>query len=100
MPEEEPLSDPPLTPEQEVRVSELNKADMNEIDQALISNTVVNWKKMSRVVSRAMDNVSTELQDIPDIFFAQRLRYFAIKGNIEYRGNLAHMRYCEVKIKT
>jgi hypothetical protein len=98
MPEEAPQPDPPLKPEQEVRISELKKDDMNNIDQALLSNIFIKWQKMSRVVNAAMGEMPNELNDIPDIFFAQRLRYFVAKGKIEYRGNLAYMRYCEVKL--
>ena len=90
--------DPPLTDEQIVLVGNLSKAEINNIDSALLSNISAQWRKVARVVSTTMTEHKNRIIGIPDVFYAQRVSHLAEKGIIESQGNLKAMRFCEVRV--
>lgn len=95
---EDYVPDPPLTKEQIVLVNKLNEIDIKRIDKALLSNTCKNWRKVARVVGSTMMVLPERILGIPDIFYAQRIRHLVEEGKLESQGNLAYMRYSEVRL--
>lgn len=94
---QEPL--PPLTKEQEARVAQLTDAELQTIDQGLLSNALMRWRKVARVVGSAMMFGSpTRIEGIPDIFYAQRVRKLVESGRLESTGNLDYIGYSEVRL--
>ncbi|WEK97612.1 DUF3658 domain-containing protein [Xanthomonas oryzae] len=45
-----------------------------------------------------MDAYPDAYCDIPDIFYAQRIRYLVSAGHLEASGNLNRMRFSEVRL--
>jgi hypothetical protein len=94
---QEPL--PPLTKVQEARVAQLTDAELQIIDQGLLSNTSIHWRKVARVVGSTMLFGSpTRIEGIPDIFYAQRVRKLVESGILESMANLDYIGYSEVRI--
>ena len=38
------------------------------------------------------------IENIPDIFYVERVRKFVAAGKLESQDNLAYMRFCEVRL--
>ena len=92
------VPDPPLTKEQIEFVNKLNEIDIKRIDKALLSNTCKYWRKVARVVGTTMLELSEHIPGIPDVFYAQRIQHLVEELKLESEGNLACMRYSEVRL--
>jgi hypothetical protein len=90
--------DPPLTKEQVALVKKLNETDIKRIDKALLSNACEFWRKVAHVVGTTMMELPERVKGIPDIYYAQRIRHLVEEGKLESQGNLAYMRYSEVRL--
>jgi hypothetical protein len=90
--------DPPLDVEQSLRVSKLRQEDLQEIDRVLLSQAGPGWRKVARIVSGAIGELSARLPDVPDVYYAQRVRNLVAAGRLESQGNLLFMRYSEVRL--
>lgn len=90
-------NDPDLTEEQLLLVNKLSEIELNEIDNALLSNISGQWRKLARVVGTTMQSIENRIKGIPDVFYAQRIKHLVNKGIIESQGNLNSMHFSEVK---
>jgi hypothetical protein len=90
--------DPPLDVEQSLRVSKLSQDDLWDIDREILTQSARSFRKVARVVGQVMDKLSTRIPDVPDIYYAQRVRYLVEIGKLESQGDLHFMRYSEVRL--
>jgi hypothetical protein len=93
------LDDPPPTPEESARNAALTEDQRRLIDTLLLKNSSDTWRKMARIIASAMLEVPVELKDISDSYFAGRLRDLVATGQLEPRGHLAVMGYCELRLR-
>ena len=100
MTEETPTPDPPLTPEQQAKVAQLTETEIKAIDEALISNARHPWRKVTLVVGLTMGLFQNRFSEIPDLFYAHRIRKLVQDGCLESQGNLEYMRFSEVRLPT
>ena len=98
MTEKIPAPDPSLTPEQQAEVAQLTETEIKAIDAALISNTHQPWRKVAMVVGLTMKHFHNRFSEIPDLFYADRIRKLVQDGCLESQGNLAYMRFSEVRL--
>jgi hypothetical protein len=96
--EEIPKPDPPLTPEEQAKVAQLSEAEIRAIDEALLSNASHRWRKVAMVVGATMVRLPIRASGISDVFYAQRVRKLVEDGRLESQGNLAYMRFSEVRL--
>jgi hypothetical protein len=94
---EEPEPEPSLSAEELERVSQLTDDELRLIDEALLAEADVNWRKVARVVGFAIGKPS-HVQGIPDVYYAQRVRRLVEAGRLESQGNLEYMRFSEVRL--
>jgi hypothetical protein len=94
---EEPEPYGPLSAEESALVSQLNDNQLKLIDEALLAEADVHWRKVARVVGSAMRK-PTHVRGVPDIFYAQRVRKLVEAGRLESQGNLEYMRFSEVRL--
>jgi pimeloyl-ACP methyl ester carboxylesterase len=92
------LPDPPLDVAQSLRVSKLTQAELQEMDRVLLGQAIGQWRKVARLVAGAMSELSGRIPDVPDIYYAQRVRNLVALGQLESEGNLAYMRFSEVRL--
>jgi hypothetical protein len=92
--------DPPLNTEQSLRVSRLTQEDLWEIDRVLLSQASHQWRKVARIVGMTIGELSDRFPNVPDIYYAQRVRHLVEVGKLESQGNLAYMRFSEVRRPT
>ena len=90
--------DPPLDLEQSLRVSKLTQADLQEMDRELLAQASSSWRKVARIVGMAIGVLGERLPDLPDIYYAQRVRNLVALGKLESQGDLGFMRYSEVRL--
>jgi uncharacterized protein DUF3658 len=93
---EVPDSEIPLSESKKAAIAALSPVEVLAVDDALMSNTLERWRKMAMVVATTM-NESDSWPELPDVFFANRVRALVASGRLEYQGDLGHMRYCEVR---
>jgi hypothetical protein len=90
--------DGPLTPEEEARARLLTAADLQRIDDCLLSNVSHSWRKVARVIVQTMSVIYHQFPGIPDVFYSSRIKRLAESGAIEAVGNLDRMRHSEVRL--
>jgi hypothetical protein len=90
--------DPPLTPEQAKHVSQLKQENLWEIDGVLLAQSTPTWRKVARIVGMTIGELSEKFPNIPDVYYAQRVRRLVAVGELESQGNLEYMRYSEVRL--
>jgi hypothetical protein len=98
MDDEDKLPDHPLSAEQEARSSLLTTADLERIDNYLLSEASHSWRKVARVVAGTMGALGDDFPGIPDVFYAGRIKHLVSSGALESAGNLHRMRYSEVRL--
>ena len=86
-----------LTPEEEFLVSKLKAKDLKVIDAALLAEASTSERKVSWVVGQSLKTLGTKFSDIPDIFFARRVRKLIGEGKLETKGNPEYVRLREVR---
>jgi len=92
--------DPELSEETEAAVAALSPSDVEAIDRALLSLCHdVHWLKVAYVVGHAMDVHPDRYFDIPDLYYARRVRALVEAGVLEAVGNLRRMRFSEVRLR-
>ena len=80
---------------EEKRIAKLSKDELAAIDAAIVRATVGSYRKLAMVVGLVLEDVSD--LSVPDIFISKRVRLFVESGEIEARGDLRRMRYCEIR---
>jgi len=90
--------DPPLDVEQSMRVSKLTQEDLWDIDRELLHQSARSWRKVARIVGHAIGKLSARIPDVPDIYYAQRVRHLVEIGKLESQGDLHYMGHSEVRL--
>jgi len=90
--------DPPLDAEQSLRVSRLTQIELQEMDRVLLAQASASWRKIARIVGMTIGALSDRIPNVPDIYYAQRVRNLVALGKLESQGNLAYMRFSEVRL--
>ena len=80
-------------------VEKLSLEEIQKIDEWLCSLINHKWQKVAKVVAMAImiSEETSELLDVPDVFFGMRIEKLEAKGEIVARGNIKQMRYSEIK---
>lgn len=87
-----------LDADEQEAVDRLAAAQIQRIDDALLSDCTRRARKVARIVGKAWMQLRDELQDVPIGFYAQRVKMLVDVGKLESRGNLDHMRFSEVRL--
>jgi Protein of unknown function len=96
----EPLAEPDtdLSTEDQHLVSLLGPSDHKTIDSALLAECAASWRKVARVVGTVMITLRDRYPNLPDGYYALRVRRLVERGSLESQGNLDYMRYSEVRL--
>jgi Protein of unknown function len=91
----EPL--PLLSADQIALIESLSASEVRMIDEELFANTNEHWQKVAMVVGKTMSELTNRSQGIPDLYYAQRVRNLVEQDLLESQGNLAFIRFSEVR---
>ena len=86
--------DTALEPEEEAFVRNQDAAAIAELDERLLAECSVQWRKAARVVAATMSSKSMA----PLGFLARRLDALSAAGRLEARGDLNYIRFSEVRL--
>lgn len=92
--------DPEFGAEDRIAISALTPLDVEAIDQAILSHCEAQWRKVAYVVVMAMNAHPDTYLDIPDAYYATRVRELVAEGLIEAQGDLRRIRFSEVRLGT
>ncbi len=98
IPYREPQPDPPLTPEQVEQVALLTNEQLEAIDAAILKECSHQFRKVARVAGFALGKMQGSIQNVPDLYYAERVRKLVAEGRLESQGNLNMMGYSEVRL--
>ncbi len=87
-----------MTPEQESRARSLTVAELQRIDECLLSHMSDRWQKVARIVALTMQKLHPQFPGVPDVFYSGRIRHLADSGAIEATGDLKRLRFSEVRL--
>ena len=90
--------DPPPDSDDLRAIAQLSEEDLRVIDRAILASASKDWRKVALVVAVAMDAHPDHYYDIPDVFYSQRVRHLVSGGKLQAQGNLARMRFSEVRL--
>jgi hypothetical protein len=90
------ISELPL--EQEALVAQLTEAEVQEIDNLLLSYAKHSWRKGAMLVALAMVSQESHLSKVPDLYYSERIKQLVQNGRLESRGDLHYMRDSEVRL--
>ncbi len=78
-------------------IASLTVEDIAAIDEAIVSKLSGRWQKTALVIAMSMYAYPDRYDDIPDVFFGQRVLALAKQGLLEASGNLRQWRFSEVR---
>ena len=81
-----------------MQATSLTAADLQRIDDCLLLHTSREWQKVARAIGYTMAVLGREFPNVPDVFYAQRIKHLAETGAIEAVGDLNRIRYSEIRI--
>ncbi len=71
----------------------------SEIDAILLSKIDSRWRKGAYVVGQCMLEIDIEQRrGLQDLYFLGRVAKLVARGKVEYQGDLADLRRCEVRL--
>lgn len=92
--------DAPMNADQQARADALTPDQLEAIDRELLRASDVQWRKVARVVGTVMTSKwSGKPERIADVFYAQRVARLVRLGRLEAHGDLARMRFSEVRLR-
>lgn len=89
--------DGPMSDEQSARVAALTDDDISQIDTSILKHCTHQYRKLVLVIGKAMDDSDESLRDVPDLFYAERIKEIVREGKLESQGDLNKMRFSEVR---
>lgn len=95
--DEIPIPNLPLSPREMALLEQLSAQELKAIDEAVLSCTRDDWRKVAMVVSLSMERLADRYPGFSDAFYAERVRTLVDSGRLQAQGNLSHMRFSEVR---
>ena len=87
-----------LEADEQAVADSLTPAQVERIDAILLGECARSARKVARIIGNTWVELRDELPDVPIGFYAQRVKTIAEAGTLEWRGNLDHTRFCEVRL--
>jgi hypothetical protein len=94
----EPIPDTEMTDTEQQIVSRLTRADIELIDQTLLSNSSSTWQGVARLIGYALVELKDQLPAVPLALYARRIVALAQTGALEAQGKLESIRLGKVRL--
>ena len=96
--EYETQPDGALSLQQQKLVDSLSDDFIESIDKKILEISKPLGKKIALLVGTVMMDESLRIKGLPDIFYAQRVKYLVNQGHLLAEGDIDYMGYCEVRL--
>ena len=89
-----------VTLDQEARdaIARLDENDFLQIDRAILSSLSRDWKKAGFITAGVMIAAPDEYEDLPEMFYASRIRVLAEASRIETKCDVHALKAFEVRL--
>ena len=86
--------------DQEARdaIARLGEHDLLKIDRAILSSLGREWKKAGFITAGVMIAAPDEYEDLPEMFYASRIRVLAEASRIETKGDARALKTFEIRL--
>ena len=86
--------------DQEARdaIARLDENDFLQIDRAILSSLSRDWKKAGFITAGVMIAAPDEYEDLPEMFYASRIRVLAEASRIETKGDARALKTFEIRL--
>ena len=86
--------------DQEARdaIARLDENDFLQIDRAILSSLSRDWKKAGFITAGVMIAAPDEYEDLPEMFYASRIRALAEASRIETKGDALALKTFEIRL--
>jgi hypothetical protein len=91
-------ADPPLSPEEARIAGSLTAEFVERIDAELLKHARSEGRKIAMLVGLAMGNPFVRVPELPDLYYAERIRLLIAKGSLIAEGSTNSMGRCEVRL--
>ena len=81
-------------------IERLQEKDLLKIDQAILLALDRTWKNAGFVTAGVLIAAPDEYEDIPEAFYALRIRSLADDSRIEVKGDLEVLKTCEIRLSS
>ena len=81
-------------------IARLQASDLLKIDAAILSALDHTWKKAGFVTAGVLIAAPDEYEDLPEAFYAQRIRVLGDASRIEVKGDIDALKSCEIRFPT
>ena len=79
-------------------IARLQERDLAQIDQSILSALGSGWKKAGFVTAGVMIAAPDEYEDLPEMFYASRIRVLAEASRIETKGDARALKTFEIRL--
>ncbi len=79
-------------------IARLGEHDLLKIDRAILSSLGPEWKKAGFITAGVMIAAPDEYEDLPEMFYASRIRLLAEASRIETRGDALALKTFEIRL--
>ena len=79
-------------------IAHLGEHDLLRIDQMILSSLGRDWKKAGFITAGVMISAPDEYEDLPEMFYASRIRMLAEASRIETKGDALVLKAFEVRL--
>ena len=79
-------------------IARLGEQDLVKIDQAILSSLGRDWKKAGFITAGVMIAAPDEYEDLPEMFYASRIRVLAEASRIETKGDARALKTFEIRL--
>ncbi|MET0289784.1 MAG: DUF3658 domain-containing protein [Pseudoxanthomonas sp.] len=81
-------------------IARLEAQDLVQIDQAILSALDRSWKKTGFITAGVMIAAPDAHEDLPELFYALRIRALAKASRIEVKGDLDALKTSEIRLSS
>ena len=79
-------------------IARLGEHDLQNIDRAILSSLGRDWKKAGFITAGVMIAAPDEYEDLPEMFYASRIRALAEASRIETKGDALALKTFEIRL--
>jgi hypothetical protein len=95
---EVPISNPPISAEEQTAANLLSEPDLELIDACILSHCADHFYKVAWIIGRTQDELANRFPKLSYVFYTQRLKHLVDAGRLVAAGDVFKMRFSEVRL--
>lgn len=87
-----------LGAEAQQAIAALQASDLEQIDALILAALDAQWKPAGLVAAGVMLGAPDEYEELPEVFYVQRMGVLAQSARIEVKGGLDALKTCQIRL--